>query len=280
LGAREGSWLRALAVVLIDARIVDLAMASNRKSPGMRLEEFPADELDHLITFYPYIRYELAETGEFTDAALPEAQGTQQQLHALRELQASGELMIRISGAGNLNVWARERGGVSDDDGQTYLSVVRFPSLARMRAVATDGVDPLEHRWRMRLRPADFEYPLRWNGHRLEVDREKEANLKRERERDKLPELERAQRGITDIIAAGLPDAGDEVVARITARALHELQALMAESGLGDPDLTDKAAYRVARCIAGEIPNIDQARARGAGLAVADQLFDLFPESL
>jgi len=127
---------------------------TNNKGTSVQLKDFPADELEHLATFYPFIRSQLAREREFISATLPQVQGVEQQLHALRELEARGELWIRISGAGNLNVWARERSGVFSDtrEGVGYLTIVKFPSLARLRAAAAGGRDPLEHPWRFGLR--------------------------------------------------------------------------------------------------------------------------------
>ena len=95
------------------------------KRKSTRLEDFSPDQLHQLTDDYFTIRREVRKmvgTG-ITKIALPDFSEREQQIAALRELTSKGDLDIRISYAGNLNVFVRGR-----DEDIGYLGVLRRPA--------------------------------------------------------------------------------------------------------------------------------------------------------
>ncbi len=95
------------------------------KRKSTKIQEFTPEQLAMLADYYPTIRSKLTEHREIVSPKLAEISDRQKRIEALRQLEASGDLWIRISFAGNLNVWARDR-----DDRDSYLSILRRPAEA------------------------------------------------------------------------------------------------------------------------------------------------------
>ncbi len=140
---------------------ISSAMAAKRVS--VRLEDFPAEELEHLVLWYPFIRRELERRPRIT---IPRVTSASEALRVLYELEARGDLWIRISTSGNLNVDVRMREYELDDAGHVYSPVVKVPSLERLaqRLREHPGEDPLLARgaWRFSIAPETLEPPSRW----------------------------------------------------------------------------------------------------------------------
>ena len=83
-----------------------------RKSTLLR--DFSTEQLALLVTLYPLVQRELGKQGELSTVRLQDIGDADVRLAKLGEMEACGDLWIRISYAGNLNVMARaapEAGG-------------------------------------------------------------------------------------------------------------------------------------------------------------------------
>src|SRR6267142_6610468 len=98
-------------------------MAKEGKST--RLESFEPEELANLAQLYPTIQRELRRHRDLSLVRLPDTAEPERRLEILRDLDAKGDLNIRISYAGNLNVLTRAAPGVGDEGG--YFTIVRKP---------------------------------------------------------------------------------------------------------------------------------------------------------
>ena len=105
-----------------------------KKRASTRLADFTPGQLEALAACYPILQdelYGLAADG-LTTIMLPDAVSDEDRLAVLKALEATGDLWIRISYAGNLNVWVRESPDLhlerGQDDGIGYLAVLRRPA--------------------------------------------------------------------------------------------------------------------------------------------------------
>lgn len=162
--------------------------AAKRKST--RLEEFSTEQLAMLARLYPTIRRELARQGELSEIRLPELDEPQQRLEKLRAFVSAGDLWIRISYAGNLNVMVRAAPEVGEDG--TYLGVLRTP--------AAD--------WCV---PAGRYYPEESDGHDLEDIA------------SPTDDMDRAQYRVAKIVVEELPGTDSARARRIAERVIEEV---------------------------------------------------------
>lgn len=232
---------------------------ASKKSVSVRLEDFPPEELEHLVLWYPYIRTGVQAMIDHEGNvcvkyrmpfSLPKMNSASEALCVLHDAEASGKLWIRISGAGNLNVMVLERRYGEE----FYAGVIKQPSMARIRErlLERPGEDPFARYWGFALQPQTLKRPSRWEGSKIDTD---------------VPELERAQLHIAGIVAGEL-DAEEPVVRRIAERATRKLKRLVANMPYCVPEFDEKAGYHVARSVVDEIPAVDRAAARRIGARV------------
>src|SRR5260370_38248255 len=100
------------------------SMAKKRRGQeqSVRLGVSPADELEHLVIWYPYVRRALEHqrpmpdvNGDAPHPTIPRVKRAAEALDVLRELESCEDLWIRISSNGNLNVDVRRREDPEDD---------------------------------------------------------------------------------------------------------------------------------------------------------------------
>lgn len=96
------------------------------KGKSIKLAEFSELQLEDLADAYPIIRANLALQGELSTVRLPDARGRDRRLEELRRREAAGELWIRVSYAGNLNVAALAAPEVGEPD--TYIAILKRPA--------------------------------------------------------------------------------------------------------------------------------------------------------
>jgi hypothetical protein len=169
--------------------MVDMA---TRKRQSMPLDAFEPSQLAMLVDVYPTIRRELHRMGELCQVRLPDAVESERRLAILRELEAKGDLCIRISYAGNLNVMARSAPEVGEEG--AYLGILRRP--------ATD--------W---CKPAGRYYPDELVG---EIQNDVPV--------DPMDDLERAQYRVAGIVADEIPGVDPAVARRIAERVMQQLR--------------------------------------------------------
>ena len=166
-----------------------------RKRTSTRLEAFEADQLAALAQLYPTIRRELERIGELSEIRLPDVAEPERRLDVLRELEARGDLWIRISYAGNLNIGVRTGPELGEELG--YLSVLRRP--------ATD--------W---CKPVGRYYPDELVGE----DDEDDVSS------DPIEAMERAQYRIAKIVADEIRGIDPAVARRIAERVVEQISRL------------------------------------------------------
>lgn len=99
------------------------------KPRSLPIDEFPPEQREQLATAYNEIRSALHLMGELSKVRLPRLTDKAARLAELRRLDATGELYIRITYAGNLNVRALMAPGVAEPD--TYAVLLRRPAMKR-----------------------------------------------------------------------------------------------------------------------------------------------------
>ena len=170
-------------------------MAKNKRE-STRLEAFEPAQLEALAQLYPTIRRELHRKGELTEVRLPDLAEPEQQLALLRQLEGTGDLWIRISYAGNLNVQVKAAPAILEDG--SYLGVLRRP--------ATD--------W---CKPAGNYYPDELVG-----EGEDEIPV------DPIDDMARAQYRVARIVADEIPGIDPAVARKIAERVMSQLWILVA----------------------------------------------------
>ncbi|TAK80081.1 MAG: hypothetical protein EPO20_29600 [Betaproteobacteria bacterium] len=165
------------------------------KRQSTQLEDFAPEQLEALAWFYPTIRRELNRLGELTLIRLPEAAEAARRLQILRELEARGDLWIRISYAGNLNVMVRAAPDIGEDG--SYLGVLRRSATS----------------W---CKPAGRYYPDESDSEVDAIDAVLPVDA-----------TERAQYRVARIVADEVPGLNPEIARRIAERVMGELWTLL-----------------------------------------------------
>lgn len=96
-----------------------------KKTGSLGIHAFQPDQLDQLADIYDEIRARLGELRALTRARLPPESNKMARLVALRHLDATGKLTIRITAAGKLNV--RVLLALKVGRRRVYATVVRRP---------------------------------------------------------------------------------------------------------------------------------------------------------